>query len=251
MPSADEQTSLRFPYADNNLEAAIREDLFELTQSSAVQNSSVVTWVYFDARNLGTDTDVLEPLQNVFNADGTPLTAPKFEDSRYFTYNHTQGKMVIDTILIGEQDSDRPDTVSAFVTRALTDCVANGATEYMMIFSSHGAGFFGFGGDDHEQRNRRRGRNLGLQSNLSILKALQNSLAAVSGAPAKLDVLGFDACNMQSADALDEYREVTKYYLASEATVPGHGKPPHLFAVLTRFTHNYCVSNRQVGPTMN
>jgi hypothetical protein len=251
MQSADEQTSLRFRDADNNLELSIRKDLFELTQSSAVQDPSVVTWVYFDARNLGKEVDVLEPLQNVFNADGTPLTAPKFVDSRYFTYNHTQGKMVIDTILTGEQDSDRPETVSAFVTRALTDCVAKGATEYMMIFSSHGGGFYGFGGDDHKRRTRRLSRNLGTQSNLSILTALQNSLAAVPGAPAKLDVLGFDACLMQSADALDEYREVTKYYLASEATEPGHGKPPHLFAVLTHFPHNYCVFNHQVGPTMN
>jgi hypothetical protein len=249
MQSADMQTSLRFLYADNNLEVSIRNDLFELTKSSAVQDPSVVTWVYFDARNLGTDRDIPEPLQNVFNADGTPLTAPKFEDSRYFTYNHTQGKMVIDTILIGEQDSDRPATVSAFVTQALTDCVAKGATEYMMIFSSHGGGFEGFGGDEHQRRNRRRG--LGLQPNLSILTALQGSLAAVPGAPAKLDVLGFDACLMQSADALDEYREVTKYYLASEATEPSHGKPQHLFTVLTHLNHNYCFSNRQVGPTMN
>jgi Clostripain family len=203
----------------------MRQDLHELTQSPAVQDPSIITWVYFDARNLGSvdeeAPDILEPLQGVYNADGTALT-DKFEGSRYFAYDHSQDKMVIETILADEQDSDNPATLSTFVQHALTDCVAKGTSEYMMIFSSHGGGFAGFGADDHERRVR--GRILNYQSNLSILTALQDSLKALAGAPTQLDVLGFDACLMQSADALDEYREIAKYYMASEATEPGHGE---------------------------
>jgi Clostripain family len=214
---------LYLPFTDNNLESFMRHDLFELTKSPAVQDPSITTWVYFDARNLGTAEDILEPIEGVYNADGTALT-DKFEGSRYFTYDHSQAKMVIETILADEQNSDNPATLSAFVQHALTDCVAKGTPEYMMILSSHGGGYAGFGADDHERRRLFRGRTLSYQSNLSILTALQDSLAAVAGAPAQLDVLGFDACLMQSADALDEYREIAKYYMASEATEPAHGE---------------------------
>jgi len=36
-------------------------------------------------------------------------------------------------------------------------------------------------------------------------------------------VIGFDACLMQAVDAVDDFRSIIKYYLASEATEPGHG----------------------------
>jgi hypothetical protein len=77
---------------DNDLEYFIRQDLLELTQSPAVQDVSVVTWVYFDARNLlgsMNGTDILDPPQGVYNANGTPLTE-KFQGSQHFTWNHSQ-----------------------------------------------------------------------------------------------------------------------------------------------------------------
>lgn len=52
--------------------------------------------------------------------------------------------MVIDTALPGEQDSDDPETVVAFLTKAFSDCVNKGLTEYLLIFSSHGAGTYPF-----------------------------------------------------------------------------------------------------------
>ena len=113
---------------------------------------------------------------------------------------------MVDTILLGEQDSDSKSTVVNFLTHALlTDCVAQGAQEYMFILSSHGGGYAGFGGHEFQVRQRRLA-----QSNLSILGGIQIALASVAGAPARLDVLGFDACLMSAVGALDEYSEVTK-----------------------------------------
>jgi hypothetical protein len=128
------------------------------------------------------------------------------------------GKMVVDTTLLTEQNSDDPQAVIDFVVPALTDCVERGATEYFVVFSSHGGGWMGFGGDDND------GRRKLVQSNQSILNALTQALAAVPGAPSQLDVIGFDACYMQAMGAADEYQDIAKYILASEATEPGHGE---------------------------
>jgi hypothetical protein len=225
-------SALSCPLPDNNLEAPIRDDLTEITKSQWVNHPSMVTWVYFDARNLGTDEDIFEPLENVFNADGTPLTE-KFEGSRYIRWDHDQEKMVVETtILEGEQDSDSGLVLQSFLVHALSDCVARGTNEYFLALSSHGGGYAGFGADDHERRRR-----LGYQSNDSIRNAVQTALASVAGAPSLLDVLGFDACLMNSMGALDEYKDITKYYLASEATEPGHG------------TYNWCAFPKITSPT--
>lgn len=206
---------------DNNLESYIRNDNYEMSVSEATRDPSLTTWIYFDHRNYGKGwEDISEPLQNVFNADGTAITGEKITGSQYIRWDHDLAKMVVDQTLDGEKDGDSPDTVSSFVETALTDCVAKGATEYFLVFSSHGSGYSGFGGDEHRGSRRLAAP----QSNQSILSALKTALANVDGAPDMFDVIGFDACLMQAIGAADEYREVAKYFLASEAVEPGHGK---------------------------
>lgn len=135
-------------------------------------------------------------------------------------WDHDLAKMVVDRTLDGEKDGDSPDTLSTFVETGLMDCVAKGATEYFLVFSSHGSGFNGFGGDE-----RRGDHRLAFpQTNQSILNALKTALANIVGAPDMFDVIGFDACLMQAIGAADECREVTKCLLASEAVEPGHGE---------------------------
>jgi hypothetical protein len=156
-------------------------------------------------------------LEDVFAPDGTPL-AEKLEGSLYMTWDHAREQMVVNASSIVELNSDDPQTLFDFLEYAMTDCVARGSTEYMLILSSHGSGMFGFGGDENVARRRRL-----LQANQNIVNAVQSALGVVEGAPAKLDVLGFDAGLMQAVDSLDEYHNVTKYYMASEAVEPGHG----------------------------
>ena len=206
-------------YLDNNLEFFLRQDLQEFISSPAIKVGSLTTWVYYDGRNfLGSNEDITEPLPFVYNDDGTPLVQ-KSTGSRYFRYDHSMDKMVVDTILAGEQNSDSQQVVYNFMVHALEDCLAQGSTEFFMTFSSHGAGFAGFGGDDHTQRKL-------LQSNQRIISGIQQALADTPNAPSQLDVIGFDACLMSAFGALDEYRDVAKYVLASEATEPGHGTSP-------------------------
>jgi len=124
--------------------------------------------------------------------------------------------MVVDRTLEGEKNSDDPKTMSDFLITALTDCVNKGATEYVIVFASHGGGFYGFGGDENQRRMS--------QSNSNIVDTLTFALKTVKGAPSKYDVIGFDSCLMQALGAADDYSSITKYYLASEAVEPGHGE---------------------------
>ena len=205
--------------SDTNLEPEIRADLSEVTKSALTKSASTTTWVYHDALNEQSEYFSGGPLVDVYNKDGTPLTE-NFQGSRYLTWDHGLQKMVVNTTFPTELNSDLKSVLQAFMQNALTDCVAKGSSEFFLALSSHGAGFAGFGGDEFSQR---RSRKL-IQSNADIFSAIQGALSAVSGAPMILDVLGFDACLMQSMDALDDFAAITKYYLASEATEPGHGK---------------------------
>lgn len=213
---------LAFCYIDNNLEYFIREDNYELSISSVVQNPTMTTWIYFDHRNFqGSNEDIDEPLRNVFQSDGSAITGTKTTLSQYLRWDHSIGKLVLDRTLPTEQNGDDPTTVTNFLVTAMQDCVAKGSTEFFVVFASHGGGFNGFGNDENIRRWRRRSLT---QSNQDIESGLRSALNQVAGAPEKFDVIGFDACLMQAFGAADDYRSVGKYLLASEAVEPGHGE---------------------------
>jgi len=72
---------------------------------------------------------------------------------------------------------------------------------------------FGFGGDDSGSIY-----SLGIQDiKLKLTLALQNNNLT------KFDVIGFDACVMQSWAVLGELASVTRHVLASVALEPAHG----------------------------
>jgi hypothetical protein len=153
----------------------------------------------------------------VLNKDGSLpwQDGLKPQGSFYFKQDQTMGALVIEEDL-GEVNGDSPGTVLNFANKGLADCVANGATEFMIVFSSHGSGYSGFGGDEHTAR-------MLTQSNPSIVGALRSALDTHLGSGSKFDVIGFDACLMQAFEAADDYSSIGKYYLASEETEPGHG----------------------------
>ena len=209
---------LFYQMADNNLEVFLREDLVELVQSTGIQDERLTTWVYFDGRDRNNQNDfyISMPLEQVWTSDGSEQPSSKYDGSQYFHYRHDLQKMVVDQQL-GELDGDHPQTLYDFMVHALSDCVTNqGSDEFMLVLSSHGTGFAGYGGDDNDRRRL-------VQSNANIANVISTALSTVDGAPSQLDVVGFDACLMSSVLALQEYQDVAKYVLASEATEPGHG----------------------------
>lgn len=238
--------SLTIYCSDNNLEAFLRQDNFELISSEGIRDPTLTTWVYFDGRNYGTDADITEPLKEIYFPDGTPVTE-KDEGSTYMRWSHGLQKMVIEGFVEGEQDGDHPQPLFDFLSYGLKDCVEKGSTEYMVIMASHGNGMYGFGGDENKSRRRLE------LSNGDMAVAMRAALENVKGAPDKFDVIGFDACSMQSVDVADDLRHVTKYVLASQAAEPAEGKYNQSFyletfpkAMLTH--HNHLIS--QVGLTI-
>jgi len=223
VPAAQAKTCLMlYQMADNNLEYYLRQDYEELTNSDVIRSGDLRLWVYYDALNQGGD-----PLPNTVDQNGNPLSG-SFTGSRYLTWDASRGKMKVARELPEEQNSDTKTVVQSFLTHALTDCKAAGHNSKMAIFSSHGGGFAGYGGDENANRNLRfsggdeiPGRQL-LQTNSAISRAIDGALAS-TGAGSKLEVIGFDACLMQAVGAADDYRDVAQYILASEAVEPGHG----------------------------
>ena len=242
-----------YQMADNDLEYFIREDNYEFVQSEYVKDPSATTWIYFDGRNYRDwffgknlfDPDITQPLMGLYNKDGTPYlgegSIEKYQGSRYFTYDHDLGQMVIDTKLEEEQNSDSPTVLYEFLVHALEDCISKGKTEFFVALSSHGTGVAGFGGDentvmelDPAKRSLLNGNRNLLQTNNLIISALELALENVDNAPTQYDMIGFDACLMSSFESLDEFSTVTKYFLASEAVEPGHGTCVGLFVSCCR-----------------
>ncbi|CAJ1934845.1 unnamed protein product [Cylindrotheca closterium] len=205
-----------YQMADNDLEYFIRQDLAEYMQSSLMKNPDTISWVYFDNGDPEAE-GTPDPLPDIFDTAGNPLEN-RTQDVYYLSYNHEFSEMQIVENL-GELNSDTMSVVQDFATTAFRDCSEKGATEYMMAFSSHGAGFGGFGGDDVARR-RRLGQ---LLDNGSISGALRSAIDSEIGVGAKLNVLGFDACLMSDYGALDDYSSITENFLASEDVEPGHG----------------------------
>ena len=213
-----------YQLADNNLEYYIRQDYAELSISPVLKSPDLRTWIYYDALNQGGAA-----LPNTYTATGVEATATL--GSRYITYDASQDQMRIDLELQGEQNSDTPTVMTDFLKRAMQDCIENGHDSLMAVFSSHGGGFAGFGGDENVRRNRFLRREL-LQTNQNIATAIKTALDEVPGAPDRLDVLGFDACLMQGVGVADDYMDITQYILASEAVEPGHGESTKILALL-------------------
>lgn len=185
-------------------------------QSDLMKDTNTISWIYFDNGDPAAE-GIQAPLTGIFDTAGNPVQQ-RTQDVYYLNYNHASSKMQIAQNL-GELNSDTQSAVQNFATAAFRDCKQQGATEYMMAFSSHGAGFEGFGGDNVVRR-----RLEGLLDNGSITSALRSAIDSEIGKGAKLNVLGFDACLMMDYGALDEYSAITENFLASEDVEPGHGK---------------------------
>ena len=205
-----------YQIADNNLEPFIRQDLYEISKSSLIQSPKVTTWIYFD----GTEETSMQNV--IFNKKGESMSYYSkgfYKESMYLTFSHEYQKIILDAKSSYELNSDDPDTVSHFITHALGDCIMqsnNKNLELILLFSSHGTGFAGYGGDDDTRRHL-------LQSNESLSQAIQKALFGIFNYNKKIDVLGFDACLMSSFVAIHEYAKAANNVLGSESTEPGHG----------------------------
>lgn len=112
--------------------------------------------------------------------------------------------------VLGEVDMSDPRSLEDFVTWSITEYPAE---RYMLVISSHGAGWAGIGPDYDS------GRTIILAPDIEegISAALQNTGVD------KLDIIGFDACLMAQYEVATELQSVAHYLLAAEEVIPGFG----------------------------
>ncbi|KAL3912156.1 MAG: hypothetical protein SGILL_006996, partial [Bacillariaceae sp.] len=205
---------MQYSMADNNLHSFLVRDINEMVDSQLIREPDVTTWIYVDGHP---DGDLDDRIKGMTYADGS-ISDILYMDRgvRYLSCDSDMGHLVVRNEL-PELNSDLPQQLFDFMVQALADCVDEGRTEFMLSLSSHGSGY-GFGGDETLERTRRLE-----QANENIVTAVLSALEKVEGAPDRLDLLGFDACLQASMESLKAYQPATKYYVASEATVPGSG----------------------------
>ena len=207
--------------ADNNLESAGIDDFLEMSSVGSTGDVKIV--VQMDRHPYYTDDygDWAGTKRFLIHKDDTP-----------------EGFAVED---LGEQNMGDPAVLQNFVEWAMTNYPAE---HYALSIWDHGDGW----------RLLRQGlsENVGLRrseggaewavtkavssddtdGDILYMKEVQNALEAAisnvedhSGAPVKLDVLGYDACLMGMTEVAYAMRNVADYVVGSEDLEPGDGWP--------------------------
>ena len=93
------------------------------------------------------------------------------------------------------------------------------AKRYMLIISGHGTGRIDYGGNDNS------GAELGTSYDYYTRNFIRNSQlrTALSAIGAKIDILVFDACLMQTAEVAYELKDYADFITASEELMPSNG----------------------------
>ncbi len=111
---------------------------------------------------------------------------------------------------LGEVDMSDPASLEDFVTWGITNYPAQ---RYMVIISSHGAGWAGIGPDYDSGRT------------ILPISGIRDALRAALDATGvdKIDIVGFDACLMSQFEVATELQDVAHYLLSAEEVIPGFG----------------------------
>ncbi|MCI0634472.1 MAG: clostripain-related cysteine peptidase, partial [Actinobacteria bacterium] len=176
-------TVMVYMAADNNLEAVAR---FDLNGMEAVgSNGTVDIVVQIDTRSVPVAGSTTAKRLHMLR-DGNPnaVTSPVVDD-------------------LGERDSADATEVGAFVGWAMSSFPAD---RYVLILWDHGGGWQGFGTDDSSVT--------GPMSLGSLSDAIEAALAAQNRQ--RLDLIGFNACLMGTAEVAHQFAASTRYLVVSE-----------------------------------
>ncbi|MBO7677512.1 MAG: hypothetical protein J6S49_08365, partial [Erysipelotrichaceae bacterium] len=133
------------------------------------------------------------------------------EDETLARYEIADGKLTKIEDLDGSLSMSSPDQLYDVLAWAKKNYSAD---RNMLIFWDHGGGLSsGFGQDDI---NKRKDNRVGTMDNNEIIEALEK-------AGMKFDLIGFDACLMQSVEIVKAMEPYADYFLASEENENGDG----------------------------
>lgn len=185
-------TILLFGMADCNLEEPMMEDL---RQMAAVGSSESVNLIVLCDRAAD---DTNEPLLNL----------PNFTSAKYLQAQKGSFREIRD---LGELNMGDPVNLTNFIAWGVTNFPAR---KYALFLSDHGGAWPAFGGDESAEE----GSALDMPK---FKRALSQGLGQAG--LLKFDIVGFDACLMQTLETAATFRPFADYFIASEETEPGHG----------------------------
>ena len=190
---------------DNNLRDYIFADLNELEAKGSDKNLHIVA--LFDAGKK--------------DGKGEPISVtPSFQGAKaFYLIKDNDPKKVNSPIIgdFGQVNLADPEFMSSFLVQAIKKYPAK---HVAVIISDHGAGWLGAIEDDHPKSS---------SMSLKDLKRVFSDVKEALGR--KLDLLGWDACLMASAEILVGLSPYVRYMVASEESEGADGWPyPNIFS---------------------
>ena len=191
---------------DNNLASAAVDDLNEMEGVVLPENVNVVTLTDLSgdyATSAGwTDTRLGEivPDPNGYNPNGWAGGA----------WAGPADALTSDLVSVGEKNMGNASTLTDFINWSTTN---HAADNYALVIWDHGGGLSGIAWDDTDGHD-----NLSISE---IKSGIENSTAFSSSRG--LDLIGFDACLMQTYEVGLEMASIADVMVASQETEPGDG----------------------------
>ena len=182
-PAAKKWNILLYSGADNNLYEYMQADIDEAETIGSTDSMNII--VQTDHAPNGGGGQRLKLETNTDSGVGSPVLAE-----------------------MGDIDMGKPETLTDFIKWASANYPAENT---MLIMSDHGGGWSGAISDDSQG---------GWLSTPQIAEALAAARAETGKA---IDVLGFDACLMASAEVAHELKDEAKFLVASQETEGGAG----------------------------
>lgn len=184
-------TVLIYMAADNNLEKQGMDDLGELLNVPASECVHMVVQVdrILAFYELGLAT--LQPW----------MTTKRIE---------IEGGVITEIADLGEVNAGDPTALSDFIQWGMATFPAD---KTALVLWDHGNAWQGYGVDDSSDKDR--------LSLAEVFQALQQGTKAAG--PEPITIIGFDACLMADYANLLGMKAFTRYLIASEEFVPGHG----------------------------
>lgn len=188
-PAKAKWTVLNYCAADNNLYAYIYDDAASMEKIGS--NNSVQLVTQLDHRGAGAYR---------FRVEQDRQSGPEAD------------KRIDSPVLksLGPVNMSDPKTLSDFITWGIKSFPAE---HYMLVIADHGKGWEGMIEDESHQ---------GWMSVPQLKQALDTAQQATGQ---KLDVLGFDACQMAAVEVASEIKDNAKFMVASQALEGREGWP--------------------------
>ena len=213
---------------DNNLASAAVDDLNEMEGVVLPENVNVVTL-----------TDLSDAYSTSETWTDTRMGEIAHDPNGYNTYGWAGGQwagpadaLTSELVSVGEKNMGNSATLTDFIDWSTTNHAAN---NYALVIWDHGGGLSGIAWDDTDGHDK---------LTISEIKAgIDNSVAFSS--TNNLDLIGFDACLMQTYELGLEMAAIADVMVASQETEPGDGWDYQAF--LDSLANNPYASAKTLG----